>query len=64
MTLMINISHGTCDICLQEQSAFKKAEPSEIMLTINNKQLEFCSNHFKKFVDEINKAYEKFYISK
>lgn len=56
---MINFSHGVCDVCIVENDLSTKLEPSIVTLNINNKQLEFCSKHFKEFKDCINEYYEK-----
>ena len=56
---MINISHGSCDVCIQENDLNTRIKPSTMVLTINNKQLEFCNEHFKEFVDLLNIHYEK-----
>lgn len=56
---MINISHGTCDVCLDEHDLGKKLKSSTVTLNINHKQLEFCDEHFKEFKDSINKYFEE-----
>ena len=58
---MINISHGTCDVCLHERKLGEKIKPSTVVLNINHKQIEFCDEHFTEFKDSFDKYYkEKF----
>lgn len=56
---MINICKGTCDVCIEKNDLSTSYKPSTITLNINNKQIEFCDEHFKEFRDAINKYYEE-----
>lgn len=56
---MINISHGVCDLCLDQYDYSTRAKASTVTMTINNKQLEFCDEHFKEFVDTLSDYYKE-----
>ena len=56
---MINISYGTCDMCLNKHDLSTRVKASIVVLTINHKQLEFCEEHFKEFIDMLDSYYKE-----